>query len=87
MERHAPSLAVPAVSRVEHHTLMVVFERFDGDGVGAAPTTCPVCQASNVGSFCVTSLVVYLRCADCRHIWNIPERRQLTRATDQHKRF
>jgi hypothetical protein len=67
---------------------MVVFERFDRDGDGvSAPTACPVCQGSKAASFTVTSFVVYLRCGDCRHVWIIPERRRLPRASDEHNRF
>lgn len=73
-------------NRTEKGGPMHVFDPA-GLGLGTVSTPCPSCNGVNVGSFTVTSLVVYLRCSDCAHAWSIPERRRVPRASDNDKRF
>ena len=64
-------------------------DRYDPAAMRARSTStpCPVCQSAKVASFTVTSMVVYLRCADCEYAWTIPERRDMPRGQDHGKRF
>lgn len=51
------------------------------------PTACPFCQNAGAQSVCLTHLFVYLRCVACQQVWNIPERRYVTRSEDATKAF
>ena len=41
---------------------------------------CPDCGSAAVKRVTSTTMVVYLRCHECAHIWSIPDRRQVPRA-------
>lgn len=45
---------------------------------------CPDCGSAGVSRVTTTTMVVYLRCQDCAHIWSIPDRRRIPRADTQH---
>ena len=44
---------------------------------------CPDCGSAAVKRVTSTTMVVYLRCQDCAHIWSIPDRRRIPRADTQ----
>lgn len=41
---------------------------------------CPSCESVAVKHVTTTTIVVYLRCEACAHIWSIPERRTIPRS-------
>lgn len=44
---------------------------------------CPDCGSAGVKPVTSTTMVIYLRCHDCAHIWSIPDRRRIPRGGTQ----
>ena len=49
--------------------------------------SCPLCGSTNAQAVTRTTLCVYLRCEKCQHVWTVPERRSVPRATETSRLF